>query len=42
MHKLAVAEDGAIAVVNSSFRQDEVSIVRLIRGRVERTASPPG
>ena len=41
MRKLAVAEDGAIAVVNSSFREDEVSLVRLIRGRFEMAASPP-
>ena len=40
MRKLAVAEDGAIAVVNSSFREGEISLVRLIRGRVERAASP--
>jgi hypothetical protein len=40
MRKLAVAKDGAIAVVNSSFREGEVSLVRLIRGRVERSASP--
>lgn len=33
MRKLAVADDGAIAVVNSSFRDGEVSLVRLIRGR---------
>jgi hypothetical protein len=37
--KLAVAEDGAIAVANSSFRQGEASLVRLILGRVERAAS---
>ena len=41
MRKLAVAEDGAIAVVNSSFREGEVSLVRLIRGRVVRATSPP-
>lgn len=40
MRKLAVAEDGAIAVVNSSFREGEVSLVRLIRGRLETAASP--
>jgi hypothetical protein len=32
MRKLAVAEDGTIAVVNSSFRQGTVSRVRLILG----------
>ena len=36
MRKLAVAEDGAIAVVNSSFREGEVSLVRLIRGRLDK------
>jgi hypothetical protein len=41
MRKLAVAEDGAIAVVNSSFREGEVSLVRLIRWRVVRATSPP-
>ena len=35
MRKLAVAEDGGIAVVNSSFREGEISLVRLIRGRFE-------
>jgi hypothetical protein len=40
MRKLAVADDGAIAVVNSSFREGKVSLVRLIRGRFDRAASP--
>ena len=37
--KLAVAEDGAIAVVNSSFQQGEASLIRLIRGHAESAAS---
>ena len=41
MRKLAVAEDGAIAVVNSSFREGEISRVRLIRGRIERPGLAP-
>jgi hypothetical protein len=42
MRKLAVADDGAIAVVNSSFREGEISRVRLIRGRVERPRATLG
>jgi hypothetical protein len=42
MRKLAVAKGGTIAVVNSSFREGEGSRVRLIRGRVDRPASPVG
>jgi hypothetical protein len=42
MRKLAVADDGAIAVVNSSFHEGEVSLVRLIRGRVAAATSPSG
>lgn len=41
MRKLAVADDGAIAVVNSSFREGKVSFVRLIRARLDRAASAP-
>jgi hypothetical protein len=41
MRKLAVAGDGAIAVVNSSFRDGEISRVRLIRGRVDRPPATP-
>jgi len=37
---VAVADDGAIAVVNSSFREGKVSLIRLIRGRFDRAASP--
>ena len=40
MRKLAVAGDGTIAVVNSSFREGEVSRVRLILGRVDNRTSP--
>jgi hypothetical protein len=39
MRKLAL-QHGTIAVVNSSFREGEASRVRLIRGRVDRLASP--
>jgi hypothetical protein len=42
MRKLAVAGDGAIAVVNSSFREGEISRVRLIRGRVDRPRATLG
>ena len=41
MRKLAVADDGAIAVVNSSFREGEISRVRLIRGRVDSPGVAP-
>ena len=37
MRKLAVAKDGTMAVVNSSFREGAGSRVRLIGGRVDRT-----
>lgn len=40
MRKIAVAKDGTVAVVNSSFREGEDSRVHLIRGRVP--ASPLG
>jgi hypothetical protein len=33
MRKLAVNEAGAIAVVNSTFRANETSRIRLFRGR---------
>ena len=39
MRKLAVAADGAIAIVNSSFREGEISRVRLICGRVDQPES---
>jgi len=42
MRKLAVAGDGAIAVVNSSYREGEVSLVRLMRGRFEPAGAADG
>jgi hypothetical protein len=36
MRKLAVNGDGAIAIVNSSFKPNEASRVWLIRGKLER------
>jgi hypothetical protein len=36
MRKLAVSGDGAIAIVNSSFKPKEASRVWLIRGKLER------
>ena len=35
MRKLAVGDDGAIAIVNSSFKENERSRVWLVRGRLE-------
>jgi hypothetical protein len=37
MRKLAVASDGTIAIVNSSFREEHLSRIRLIHGHVETT-----
>jgi len=34
MRKLAVGRDGEVAIVNSSFRENERSRVWLIRGRL--------
>lgn len=36
MRKLAVSDAGDIAVVNSTFQPGERSLVRLIRGHLER------
>jgi hypothetical protein len=36
MRKLAVSADGTVAIVNSSFQENEASRVWLIRARPER------
>jgi hypothetical protein len=36
MRKLAVNADGAIAIVNSSFKSNEASRIWLIRGKLGR------